>query len=237
MFLKENSHQTKGILFFIKYPEQGKVKSRLATDLGALTSTKLYRCFLLDSLTTLYKLQLPILLCYTPANALNKFQQWLGNDSSYMLQKGRTLGQRMKQCFHDAFSQGFEQLILLGSDSPDIPLTYLREAFSSLQSHEVVLGPSIDGGYYLIGFRKTGFSPLTFDDIPWSTSSVFSTTLTKLRKEGKVVHQLPTWYDIDTMSDLKQFYLRNKKMNEQASRTMMLLYNDDALVKKLQVEY
>jgi len=94
-------------------------------------------------------------------------------------------------------------VVLVGSDIPDLPLEFIEEAFTSLEEKDVVIGPSLDGGYYLIGFKDKKFSPQAFKGIPWSTERVFEETMKILKHEGLTVHALKPQRDIDTVEDLK----------------------------------
>lgn len=158
-----------GILLFLKYPEPKKVKSRLSKELGVTTTLHFYHCFVADVLTTIRALNLPIVICYSPANSKQKFKKWLGKYYLFINAQGKSFGQKLQYCFQNAFRQGFHQVILVASDNPDIPKEYLTEAICSLQLNDVVIGPCDDGGYYLLGFTKKGFTPIVFDDIPWYT--------------------------------------------------------------------
>ena len=142
------------ILLFIKYPEKGKVKQRLSRDLNEEIVQGLYKCFVHDTLSTLHKIKAQLVICFFPADAQEKFQQWLGSTLLFLSQTGIDLGERMKNSFLSAFSKGFRRVILMGSDSPDIPIEFLQKAFSELETHDIILGPSYDGGYYLIGFQS-----------------------------------------------------------------------------------
>jgi rSAM/selenodomain-associated transferase 1 len=191
------------LLFFIKNPGRGKVKTRLASAIGDKTAAKLYRRFLLEMLFTLNRGTFLFYLCFHPENSLNDLKDWLGDHYLYTPQMGENLGQRMKNGFVEAFSMNFKRVILIGSDIPDLPLEFIEEAFNSLGEKDAVIGPSFDGGYYLIGFRDKTFSPKVFEGIPWSTERVFEDTMKILKQEGLLVHTLPRWRDIDTIEDLK----------------------------------
>ncbi len=104
----------------------------------------------------------------------------------------------------------FKRVVLIGSDIPDLSLEFIEEAFTSLQEKDAVIGPSLDGGYYLIGFKKETFSPRVFEGIRWSTESVFEKTLEVLEREGLTVHTLQPLRDIDTVGDLRIRDLREK---------------------------
>ena len=198
------------LLFFIKNPESGKVKTRLASAIGDKMAVKLYKRFLLEMLFTLNKGTFLFYLCYSPESPLSDLIKWLGDQYLYMPQSGENLGERMKNSFAEAISMNFKRVVLIGSDIPDLPLQFIEEAFASLQDKDVVIGPSFDGGYYLIGFRNETFSPRVFEGIHWSTESVFEKTLRVLKQEGRTVHTLQPLRDIDTVEDLRIRELRKK---------------------------
>ena len=193
------------LLFFIKNPEKGKVKTRLASAVGDEIAVKLYRRFLLEMLSTLNRGTFLFYLCFQPEKSLSDLKSWLGDDYLFMPQQGADLGERMKNGFIDAFAMNFKRVVLIGSDIPDLPLEFIEEAFSSLQEKDVVIGPSFDGGYYLIGFKDKNFSFRVFEGIPWSTERVFEETIKVLKQEGLTVHTLQPLRDIDTIDDLKNF--------------------------------
>ncbi len=142
-------------------------------------------------------------LCFYPENSLSDLKGWLGDDYLYMPQKGEDLGERMKNGFIEAFAMNFKRVVLIGSDIPDLPLEFIEEAFTSLQEKDVVIGPSFDGGYYLIGFKDKVFSLKVFEGIPWSTEKVFEKIMKVLKQEGLTVHTLQLLRDIDTIDDLR----------------------------------
>jgi rSAM/selenodomain-associated transferase 1 len=198
------------LLFFIKNPEKGKVKTRLASAIGDEMAAKLYKRFLLEMLFTLNRGTFLFYLCYYPVDSLNDLKDWLGDHYLYMPQIGENLGERMKNGFLEAFSMNFKRVVLVGSDIPDLPLDFIEEAFTSLQEQDGVIGPSFDGGYYLIGFKNKSFSPRVFDGIRWGTKSVFEETLKVLKREELTVHTLKPLRDIDTAGDLRIRELRRK---------------------------
>ena len=198
------------LLFFIKDPGKGRVKTRLASAIGDKMAVKLYKRFLLETLFTLNRGTFLFYLCYTPVDSLNELKDWLGDHYLYLPQIGENLGERMKNGFAEAFSMDFKRVILVGSDIPDLPLEFIEEAFTSLDEKDGVVGPSFDGGYYLIGFKNKSFSPRAFDGMHWSTETVFEETLKILKQEGLAIHTLQPLGDIDTVEDLRIRELRRK---------------------------
>jgi rSAM/selenodomain-associated transferase 1 len=212
-----------GILFFIKYPEQGKVKSRLIPKLNTDFILRLYQSFVEDTLHTLKATPFDIIICYHPKEKHAAFKRWLGSSYHYHSQHGNNLGERISDSYTYWFNQGYTNLIVIGSDSPDIPASLLTNAFQQLTTHQAVIGPTRDGGYYLLGFTATGFNPGVFHNIPWSTPKVFTTTMEKLTDITRSIHILPPWRDVDTYDDLKDLYVRNQHTPFHTSQTMTML--------------
>ncbi len=166
-------------------------------------AVKHYKRFVLQMLATLNKGTFLFYICFHSGDDLNDLKNWLGGHYLYMRQIGENLGERMKNAFIEAFSMNFRRVVLIGSDIPGLPLEFIEEAFTSLEETDVVIGPSLDGGYYLIGFKDKKFCPAAFKGIPWSTERVFEETMKVLKREGLTVHTLQPQRDIDTIEDLK----------------------------------
>jgi len=211
------------ILFFIKSPERGQVKKRLAATLGETVATALYSTFVLDALATLDTCEARAILCFYPPAAKKSIQAWLGRQYAYLPQRGKDLGQRMKNGFIDAFDLGFKRVVIVGSDIPDLPREVIAGAFASLTTRDAVLGPSFDGGYYLIGFNQDTFQPQAFEGIRWGTETVLQATASYLRTKGLSLHTLRPWNDIDTVADLKDLLQRNRQTPFAASQTISYL--------------
>jgi rSAM/selenodomain-associated transferase 1 len=207
----------------VKYPERGKVKTRLAEHVDVTITTELYSNFVLDVLATLGKSRLKMIVCFHPTGAFRRFQRWLGTEYEYMPQRGANHGDRLLNSFVDAFSRGFESAIAIASDVPDLPGNILLEASRALQSCDAVIGPSPDGGYYLIGFKRVSFLPGAFQEIEWSTDLVSKQTISKLNEGGCSCHVLPSWVDIDTISELRSLLEERSHPDFNSSNTMRYL--------------
>ncbi|GAK61556.1 hypothetical protein U27_01457 [Candidatus Vecturithrix granuli] len=194
------------VLFYVKWPEPGKVKTRLAADIGDEHAAGFYRCFILDMLAALAHNPQPICICYAPAESEFNFRRWLGPAYYYLPQSGDDLGERMQRSFQQAFQRGFESACLVGSDLPALPPEYVNEAFTRLHQYDSVIGPSNDGGYYLIGFRRETFFPEIFQNIAWSQPTVYQVTLAKYRQRETRLFPLFSWDDVDNWRDLQQWY-------------------------------
>jgi rSAM/selenodomain-associated transferase 1 len=211
------------ILIFVKLPEKGSVKTRLAKDLDHGFVQTLYGNFILDLLERLAKVKKPIIIYFHPPESGNAISSWLGKNYTYAPQKGVGLGDRMKNAFKETFAKGFTKAVILGSDLPDLQKNILDMAFKALHVNDIVIGPSVDGGYYLIGFRHNSFLPEVFKGISWGTDTVLKDTLKILREKNYRVYFLPELRDVDTIEDLKALYERNKDTAFAKSRTMQFI--------------
>ncbi|MHC4362984.1 MAG: TIGR04282 family arsenosugar biosynthesis glycosyltransferase [Planctomycetota bacterium] len=211
------------ILLFVKHPAPGRVKTRLAEQLGPGRAAALYENFVLDLLDTLRSLNVNLRIFFEPAEALNDIRHWLGENHSYVLQRGNNLGQRMKNAFAYAFADGCSKGVLIGSDLPDLPADFLSLGLRALDTGDAVLGPSSDGGYYLIGFSRETFLPEAFDNIAWGTDRVFAHTVKTLKRHRRKLYVLPRWHDVDTLEDLKSLVARSRGTDFRNSRTFTFL--------------
>jgi rSAM/selenodomain-associated transferase 1 len=208
------------LIIFVKSPEAEGVKSRLGATIGRQKTRQLYRCFVEDLLDALDKGNYGLKIFFYPPDRLQDLSGWLGCYRSYEPQTGDDLGQRMKNAFEKCFADGFEAVILIGSDSPDLPREIIDEGFAALTSCDAVIGPSLDGGYYLIGFKSETFLPDLFTGIPWSTDGVLKSTLAIVDQKGFRVSILSPWRDIDTHEDLKALIERHRNRSFAESRTI-----------------
>lgn len=193
------------IAIMAKAPTPGEVKTRLCPPLSYDDAARLYRCFLLDKIEQLKSLKLIApALAYTPEEAEPLFASLALPGFLLIPQKGPDLGARLFNALDQLLSLGYAGAIAIDSDTPTLPLTHLEKACCLLSDPEIdlALGPSEDGGYYLIGLR----SPQSelFDKMPWSTAEVFSETMRRARAKGLKVACLPPWYDVDTPEDLER---------------------------------
>ncbi|HIJ55794.1 MAG TPA: glycosyltransferase [Deltaproteobacteria bacterium] len=187
---------------FTRSPEVGKVKTRLSETLGTEVVLEIYKAFGRDVIETVKKHTDHIRISYYPMGTVGEVREWLGEGFNYLPQKGKNLGDRMRNAFTGAFSDGFCRVVLLGADMPDLPGSIIDEAFSKLSSHPSVIGPALDGGYYLIGFQQEKFFPQAFDNIPWGTQHVLNKTLSIFKGAKQNIHILPSWQDTDDYKDL-----------------------------------
>lgn len=191
---------------FAKYWEPGRVKTRLAATIGAEAAATIYAEFIRSLLVRLSEVGERRWLCFTPDGRRAEFESLAGSLWHAVPQAVGDLGQRMSAYFDEAFTASADRVVLIGSDSPTLPHAHVTRAFSALREHDVVLGPTLDGGYYLVGAR--GHTPPIFEDISWSTSEVWKQTVERLERSGLSYEELPSWYDVDERADL--FRLRDE---------------------------
>ena len=198
------------LLVFAKCPQRGAVKTRLASEVGEAAALRLYTSFLHDTLVVARSTGVPLVVYVHPADAVEQARSLLGSDVCCAGQPYDDLGANMKCGFERAFADGFQRAVCIGSDLPDLRTDVLLRALESLKSHEAVVGPSGDGGYYLIGFSRDGFLPEAFDGMHWGGNSVYRQTMDALVGHERSVAEVPVWDDVDTSADLKALIDRNR---------------------------
>jgi rSAM/selenodomain-associated transferase 1 len=210
----------KCILLFLRAPEKGRVKTRLAAGIGDNAALDLYRLFVEDILGMLSRTGYPVVLYGHPAEKLGDISTWLGPNLPCRPQAGGDLGLKMAMAFSEVFSSGFEKVLLIGSDIPDLPSRIIQSAFSALDQEGAAIGPAEDGGYYLIAFNRSAFSASVFDNISWGSEKVLPQTLAAFRENDTLVHRLEIWRDIDTIEDLEALSARYPTDDSAAPRTL-----------------
>ncbi len=186
---------------FAKWPSPGLVKSRLAADTNPEWAADVAMAFLQDIIDRCCQLVVRRILVFSPDNSEKAFRKMLDGKFELMPQLGGDLGTRLSTFVAHWFEKKVSSVVLIGMDSPTLPLAFLEQAFDALEESEVVLGPATDGGYYLIGFNK--FIPKLFEGIAWSTENVLLETVNKVRDLNLKLTMLPPWYDVDTLVDWK----------------------------------
>ncbi|MCP3931543.1 MAG: glycosyltransferase [Bacteroidetes bacterium] len=199
------------LIVFARNPVLGKVKTRLAAGIGEKRALEVYKDF--------------IHLVYEVSNALpfdkavffTEFpeKKWFPGYKR-VLQSSRNLGESMKDSFRWAFEKKYKKVYLIGTDCPYLTKYLLEEVNKQLDTHDFVLGPAEDGGYYLIGMND--YTTEVFDNVEWSTSSVLQTTLGIIKSLGKTCHLLPKLNDIDTMEDWMRYEGEEREAVEKGER-------------------
>ena len=192
--------KNKAVILFARDLILGQVKTRLSSLFDDETILRLYTCFVEDSLEKIRQVDnADCFVGISPSNISGFFNGIEDSDTRLFIQQGKDLGDKMRQAFVDRFSDGYKKVVIIGSDSPSLPVSYINQALNS--DKDLMLGPSTDGGYYLIAM--TGKVSEVFDGIAWGTEQVLDETLNRVKKAGVSLELLPVWYDVDFPEDLK----------------------------------
>jgi len=193
----------------IKTPRNGFSKTRLSPPLQSEEAAEISRCFLRDTSATVEALmradQFVVgVAAYTPVGSEPELAELLPAQFKMLAQRQGDLGSRLTGVTEDLFSLGFSAVCLLDSDSPTLPLENLRATATTLKegSDRVVIGPCTDGGYYLIGMSRS--CAKLFEEIDWSTNSVYQQTISRAKEINLPMVQLPVWYDVDDKDSLNR---------------------------------
>jgi rSAM/selenodomain-associated transferase 1 len=197
------------LLVFARLPERGRVKTRLARDIGEERALVLYEAMLRETLQSIGgpTSDLEIEVMWAPTSAANgdALRRAFG-ERPLAMQTGTTLGDRLSMAFSERFFfHRTMKIVAIGVDDPSLDRQLLDHAFALLESCEWVIGPATDGGYYLLGCRAAAFNSEAFMDIEWGTSSVLAATLAKIRDWNATVALLPERRDIDAGEDLRAY--------------------------------
>lgn len=195
------------LVLMARAPIEGTVKTRLVGLFTPLEVLDLYLNFLRDTFQLMEEVQserddLAIVLCFTPEGTEEAFEAVEREGCLMMAQRGEDLGERIINCFDDLFARGYERVVMIGADSPALPVEYILDAFDELTDRQTVtVGPTVDGGYYLVGLGSP--MPALFRDIDWGTSGVYAATRARIDAAGLRLVELPEFIDIDTPADLE----------------------------------
>jgi len=192
------------LLYFVKYPEPGKVKTRLAASIGIQEAAHLYRNLAEQNLQTLQsslEKNTSLWVLYDPPGAETSVRNWLPGEYSLIPQRGDDLSARLLHAFQSAFANGMTKAIAIGSDTINLTPEHVRHAVDELDKNTLVVGPARDGGYYLIGLNK--YEEYLFENIPWSSAKVLETTLQKAKERNVSYSLLSELEDLDTSENLE----------------------------------
>ena len=189
------------IVIMAKESKPYMVKTRLIPDFDPLAVSRLYHGFLLDRIEQVRGIpDADYYIAYTPKSAKDFFKQMAPDDFHLIAQEGTDLGERLSNISFELFQGGYDNIVIMDSDSPNLPSRSITSSFKHLENADIVLGPCEDGGYYLVGLNH--HIPEIFMDIPWSTSKVTKITQERANSKGMNISFLEKWYDVDTRDDL-----------------------------------
>lgn len=194
------------LLVFVKYPIPGTVKTRLTPELTPKQAAELSRALSEDTLRAISNdaPRYVTTVCFSPPNVYERVRSWLGPELSLQEQCGEDLGSRQFHALRCSSEAGYRKSVLIGSDCPTITRGDIEAAFDALDGSDVVIGPSEDGGYYLIGVQRP--IPSLFQGIRWGTDRVLRDTVTRAEAAGLTLELLDPKYDLDSYSDLERYY-------------------------------
>lgn len=189
------------IIIFARYPIEGKVKSRLALTIGNHHAKEFYKMISEKIISETKQIRnSDKYVFYSEEVEKEMVKKWLGRSFLYSHQEGNDLGERMTNAFRKVFSHGANKAIIIGTDIPDLSSEIIKKAIKKLDETDLVIGPSKDGGYYLLGMKK--FLPALFKNIEYGKNSVFAETISKAEKLNLTYSTLELLLDIDTEEDL-----------------------------------
>lgn len=190
------------LIVFLKYPYPGRVKTRLASDLGEQRACELYRDFAERVIAEVYPINgvYTLSLYLDPMADRTAYEGWLGAGMDLHMQRGEDLGERLSNAIQCAFENGKDKVIVIGSDCIGFDEETLCTWFENLDQRDLVVGPASDGGYYLIGMKQ--HHPRLFESVPWSSDQVLDVTLKRAKSLGLTLWQLEERIDVDTIEDL-----------------------------------
>jgi rSAM/selenodomain-associated transferase 1 len=194
------------LIIFAKAPILGGAKNRIATSVGTHRALEIYQS-LLARISENLKCFPHVEVRITPDNSSRDFQIANGQSWDFRPQGGGNLGARLAFAFAEAFADKIERVVVIGSDCPEVSERDISLAWSALEISDIVLGPALDGGYWLIGLRKP--CPNLFEQIDWSSDKVLEQTLSRAEVSGLSVHLLRELSDIDTIEDWQRYLDRN----------------------------
>lgn len=212
------------IALFVRNPVPGRVKTRLARDLGEDQACEFYRAMVADALHAARSCAVSLYLFHDGAYEGRLPTQWLLDVTEVVTQQGENLGERMAAAFRTLFALGHEKVALLGSDVPGLDSSLIVAALAALDAHDAAIVPAEDGGYCLIALNKQTYHDDVFAGIPWSTRNVLTETLAGMDRCGLQARLLPSRRDIDTLDDLKA-YCRNPAGNAVAANRWLAAAN------------
>lgn len=202
----------RALIVFAKLPRAGEVKTRLGREIGMEEACRVYEEFARHAFSiasVLQDEQITVYLRYASGAEESAVRAWVGHGFRYAAQEGASLGDRMRSAFRDAFADGAQEAIIIGTDVPELDADTVRAGFAKLRSCDVVIGPSGDGGYYLLGMKARPHD--IFAGISWSTGSVLQETRSLLDRLGLTTGLLPALSDIDTFDDYRSYLQRIRR--------------------------
>lgn len=202
------------LIVFAKEPVKGKVKTRLNGCLSSEKRLNLYKAFLRDTVDLTNKIKCENKILAYDSNKEPGFLKKIAPNFVFYKQNGENLGMRMLNVLKFITKDNFSKAVIIGSDAPTLPACYIEKAFRQLDKKDIVLGPTLDGGYYLIGFKRPCSG--VFRGIKWSANSVLKNTINNIKNLKRNFSLLDEWYDVDDKEALIRLKLDLKKERDKS---------------------
>lgn len=197
------------VILFTRVPIPGQTKTRMMPELSPADCARLHTCFLKDIRKELEKIEADLYIAYTPKGNADRLKWIFGGEAEYFPQKGSDLGEKMSHALENVFGMGYDSCILMGADVPELLSESVVRSFELLIEHDVVLGPTVDGGYYLVGMKKP--QPAIFQVKSYGKESVLAGTLRAAEDAGLTVGLTDLLADMDTVADLNDYRRRMRE--------------------------
>jgi len=192
------------VAYIVKYPQPGRVKTRLAASIGDQSAAQWYRAAAAKTFAVLKSFsEFRVTVSFDPPETLEPVKQWLPGAPNYLAQCTGGLGDRLRHVATTLWTENHRPLLLIGGDCPGIDEEYLQQAIDVLRNNRHVIGPATDGGYVLLGLWKP--VPTVFSNISWSTNQVLSQTKERIRSHSDSLTLLPPLSDVDTEQDMRKY--------------------------------
>lgn len=218
------------IAVFAKEPVPGIVKTRLIPPLDSIQAAGFADVLLRDTIKMVKSLNEfdSKELYYYPLSGKNYFKKITGPGWNIKLQEGKDLGERLNGAFNNILKKNGPPAVIIGTDSPGLPVNFLYDSIQGLRDRDIIIGPSTDGGFYLVGI--SGYFPQLFENIRWSTSNAYNDLVRNINSLNLTFNVLPEWHDIDNIKDLMFFIKKMKDLDKNYWRhTKKFLSNNNIL--------
>lgn len=190
------------VALFVRVPIPGQVKTRLASTLGNERACRFYQAIVEDILFNIQACDFPVYLFHDGVDGCELPEKWSESAARVIAQKGECIGERMAAAFECCFAEGIKRVVLVGSDIPRLDARVVLAASAALESHDVAVVPAVDGGYCLIALTSETYQAAIFQNVPWSTEQVLSSTIERCQECHLEAELLEPLQDIDTLDDL-----------------------------------
>ena len=221
------------IAVFAKEPVPGTVKTRLIPPFDGKQSAKFAGALINDAICMVERVDgfKNKVLYYYPSSGIDYFKKSKGAGWAFEPQKGKDLGERLSDAFYKIIKKNSSPVVIIGTDSPGLPTSFIHTSIWALKKYDIVIGPSRDGGFYLIGV--SGYFPQLLKDIRWSTPNAYSDIIKNINSLNLTSYILPEWFDIDNIDDIHFFIKKMKGIDEDSYSHTKQFLSKNTFTKQL----